>query len=141
MNNKVLVGGLIGGVVFFLLGWLTYGMALRTMMAENTMPGINRAEEEMGWVLLLLGHFAVGFMLAYVLNKANVYSFGSGATMGAVMGFLTVMGFDFIMYATTVYYTTMTTVFIDIIVATVIIAITAGVIGWWYGRGRPAVVA
>src|SRR5688572_21999036 len=98
MNNKVLVGGLIGSVVFFLLGYLTYGMLLRTMMEENTMPGIGRADEEMQWAFLVLGHFAFGFMMAYILNKANVYSFGAGATMGAVIGFLFTLAFDFIMY-------------------------------------------
>ena len=141
MNNKVLVGGLIGGVVFFLLGWLTYGIALRTMMTENTMQGLGRADEEMQWVFLIIGHFAFGFLMAYILDKANVMSFGSGATMGAVIGFLFTLAFDFIMYATTNYYTTMTGVFVEIITATVVVAITAGVIGWWYGRGRTEVVA
>jgi hypothetical protein len=141
MNNKVLVGGLIGGVVFFLLGWLVYGMALTTMMTENTMAGINRPMEEMQWAFLIIGHFAFGFLMAYILDKSNVYSFGSGATMGAVIGFLFALAFDFIMYATTNYYTTMSFVFIDIIVATVMSAIVAGVVGWWYGRKRPVVVA
>lgn len=141
MNNKVLVGGLIGGVVFFLLGWLIYGMLLTTMMKENTMPGIGRAEEEMQWAFLVIGHLAFGFLIAYILNKSNVYSFSSGATIGAVLGFLYTLAFNFIMYATTNYFTSMTGVFMDIIVATVMVAITAGVVGWWYGRGRPAVVA
>lgn len=141
MKNKVLVGGLIGGVVFFLLGWLTYGMALRTMMAENTMAGVGRADEEMNLAMLVIGHLAFGFLMAYLLDKANSYSFASGATMGAVIGFLFSLAFDFIMYATTNYYTTMTGIFVDIIVSTVIVAIVGGVIGWWYGRGRTPVVA
>ena len=140
MNNKVLVGGLIGGVVFFLLGWLTYGMALRTMMTENTMPGIGRADEEMNLAFLVIGHLAFGFLMAYLLNKANSHSFASGATIGAVIGFLFSVAFDFIMYATTNYYTTMTGIFVDIIVSTVLVALVGGVIGWWYGRGRTPVV-
>ena len=141
MNNKVLVGGLIGGVVFFLLGWLVYGIALRDMMTENTMQGLNRADEEMQWAFLVIGHLAFGFLMAYLLDKANSHSFASGATIGAVTGFLFALAFNFILYATSNYFTTMTGVFVDIIVSAVIVAITGGVIGWWYGRGRKVIVA
>lgn len=141
MNNKVLVGGFIGGIVFFLLGWLTYGMALRTMMEENTMQGLGRTDDEMQWAFLVIGHLAFGFLMAYLLDKANSHSFASGATIGAVTGFLFALAFDFIMYATSNYFTNMTWVFVDIIVSTVIVAIISGVIGWWYGRGRQAIVA
>ena len=37
MNSKVLIGGIIGGIAFFLLGYLFYGLLLgKTMSACMT---------------------------------------------------------------------------------------------------------
>jgi hypothetical protein len=41
MNKRTLLAILIGFVVSFLLGWLTYGALMADYMASSTMPGIN----------------------------------------------------------------------------------------------------
>ena len=140
MNNKVLVGGLIGGVVFFLLGYLVYAMALSGMMADNTMAGLSRPMEEFQWLFLILGNFAFGFLVAYVLNKAGANSASAGAGVGAMLGFLMGLAVDFTMYGTS-NAMTLTGVFVDIIAITVMSAVVGAVVGWWYGRGRTVVVA
>ena len=58
MNNRVLVGGLIGGVCFLLLGFLVYGMALASTMEANMLPNLNRPQEEFQWAFLILGNLA-----------------------------------------------------------------------------------
>lgn len=141
MNNRSLIGGLIGGVVFFILGFLVYGMALRGMMAENMMAGLGRNEDEMQWLFLILGNLFFGFFIAYILDKANAVSFTSGATISAVAGFLISLGMNLTSYATSHMYTTMTGVFVDVIAVTFMCAIVGGVIGAYYGRGRKVVVA
>jgi len=139
MNNRVLVGGLIGGLVFFLLGYLVYGIALASVFNENTLEGVNRSMEEMQWAFLILGNFFFGFLLAYVLDKANTLSFSSGATVGAVVGLLVGLAVNFTVYGTT-HTHTLTAHFADIIALTIMSAVVGGVIGWWYGRGRTATV-
>ena len=141
MNNRVLVGGIIGAVVAFLLGYLIWGMALATMMAENTMVGLNRPMEEMNWLFLILGNLFAGLAMAYILDKANANSFSKGATVGAIAGFLIAAAIDFSLYGTTHYFTTMTGLLVDIIANLVAFAIIGGVIGWWYGRGTKTVMA
>lgn len=140
MNNKVLVGGLIGGVVFFLLGYLVYGMALNSMMAENSMAGLQRPMEEIQWLFLVVGNLAFGFLIAYVLNKAGSNSASAGAGVGAMIGFLVSLAGDFTSYGVS-NAMTLTGVFVDIIALTVMAAIVGAVVGWWYGRGRTVVVA
>lgn len=139
MNNRVLVGGLIGGFAFFLLGYLIYGMALAGVFAENTMEGVARPMEEFQWAFLILGNIAFGFLLAYVLDKANTLSFSSAATVSAVIGLLVGFAVNFTMYGTSNTHT-LTAHFADIIALTVMSAVVGGLIGWWYGRSRTAVV-
>lgn len=136
MNNRVFVGGLIGTVVSFLLGYLIWGMALGTMMNENTMTGLFRPMEEMNWPFLILGNLFGGLAMAYILDKANANSFSAGATVGAIAGFLVAAAVDFSLYGTTHYFSTTTGLFVDIIANTVAFAIIGGVIGWWYGRKK-----
>ncbi|MEO6132657.1 MAG: hypothetical protein ABIQ02_12475, partial [Saprospiraceae bacterium] len=107
MNNKFLVGGLIGGVACFLLGYLIYVLALGDTMAANAMPGVNKTMEEFNWPFIVLGNLASGFLLSYVMTKSNTSGFGPGATMGAIIGLLVAMGFDFIMYGTSNIMTSM----------------------------------
>lgn len=140
MNNKVLVGGLIGGVAFFLLGYLVYGMALNSMMAENTMEGLQRPMEEFQWLFLGLGNLAFGFLAAYVLNKAGANSASEGAGVGAMVGFLLALAIDFTWYGTS-NAMTLTGVFVDIVASTVLFAVVGAIVGWWYGRGRTVIVA
>ena len=140
MNNRVLVAGLIGGIASLFLGFLIWAVLLESMLAENTMQGVMRAEGEMNWAFLIIGSLAYGFLLAYILDKANAVTFGSGATIGAVVGLLSSLASGFISYAVSNWYTTMTGPFLDIIGAIVMFALVGGIVGWWYGRGRTVVV-
>ncbi len=141
MNNRVLVAGLIGGIVIFVLGYLIYGVLLAATMSENIVTGVERPMEEFQWAFLILGNLALGFLLAYILDKANALSFSSGASVGAVVGLLYAAAVDFTLYGVWNVFASMTGPIIDIIATTVMCAIVGGVIGWWYGRGRKAVVA
>ncbi len=139
MNNRVLVGGLIGAVTSFLLGYLIWGMALSTMMTESTMAGLSRPMEEIQWLFLILSSFFGGLAIAYILHKANANSFSSGATVAAIVGLLMALAIDLSFYGTTNMFTSTTFLFIDIIANTVVWAIVGGMIGWWYGRGSVVV--
>ncbi|MGB3077866.1 MAG: hypothetical protein WBB31_02215 [Saprospiraceae bacterium] len=136
MNNKFLIGGIIGGVVFFLLGWLIYGMLLMSTMEGSMMAGLNKPMEEFNWLFLGLGQLASGFLLAYVLTKSGTSGFGGGATVGAVLGFLMVASFDLSLWGTSNYFTSLNAVLIDMAAGTVMVAITGGVIGLYLGSGK-----
>ena len=141
MNNRVLVGGLIGGITFFILGFLIYGMALRSMMTDNMMAGLGRADDEMQYAFLILGNLIFGFLIAYILDKANATTFSAGATIGGVVGLLIGLGGNFTSYGTSHAYTSMTGVLVDAIAVAVMCALVGGVVGWWYSRGRTVAVA
>ena len=137
MNNKFLVGGLIGGVAAFILGYLIYGMALNSMMSAETMAGVNKPMEEFNWAFLILGNLAFGFLYAYVLTKANAGGFSGGAMVGAVLGFLMSLAIDSIWYATS-NVMTMKGICIDIVASIVMGALIGGIIGAFLGKSKMA---
>ena len=131
MNMKrVLIGGLAGGVAYFLLGWLCYGILFKDLMAAGagTATGVYKTNEEMGFVPLIIGNFALGFLLSIVFSWSKHYGLMSGLFMGAVIGILYSVGFDFIMYGTS-NLMTLNGALADILIGTINATIAGGVTG------------
>lgn len=135
-TSKFIVGGIIGGVLYFLLGWLIYGILLMDFMtqhATSAAAGVMRPETEWPWWAMILGNMGLGFLTSYVITKANVTGAGAGATTGAVVMFLVSLSYDFIIYAQMNLYD-ITSAAVDIVSSAVIGAIVGAVVGWWNGR-------
>jgi len=137
--KKFLIGGIIGGVVNFLLGWLVWGILLMDIMRKHSthMPGVFRNKEDMVWWAIIAGNIAFGLLVAYVLLKGNIKTAGAGASAGFILGLLSCAGFDLVMYAQ------MTTfgraaLAIDVVAAAIVTAIVGAVVGWFLGRGETA---
>ncbi len=65
MNVKnFIVGGIVGGIVDFLLGWLIYGILLK-----DTFPTEEGATENMTFIFM--GCLAFGFMISYVFSQGE----------------------------------------------------------------------
>ena len=136
-TNKFLVGGIIGGIAYFILGWLVYGMLLMDFMTNNagTATGVMKAESEMVWWALIVGNLLSGLALSYVLNKAGASGAAAGASVGAVFGLLVCAAFDFTMFGTSNIYT-MKAILVDIAASTVMTAVVGGIVGWYLGMGK-----
>ena len=137
MNTKTIVGGLIGGVVFFLLGWLVWGFLLKDTMTSCT--GCMRPEEDLmnmkTMVMAILSNLLYGIFLAWVLSKfAGVNSFSTGLKNGALFMALLGIAMDLGFYAYSTMFTSMSCMLIDIVLNIVMGGIVGGVIGWWFGR-------
>jgi len=138
-TNKILMGGIAGGVALFLLGWVFYGMLLMDFMANNagTATGVMKAQNEMQMWGLVLGNLAYGFLLAIIFGRWATSRSGwySGARAGFVIGLLTGISIDFSMYATTNIYN-MNAVLADIVAWTLMSAIAGAVVAWVMGMGK-----
>lgn len=134
MNTKnVIVSGLVGAIVLFLLGWVFYGMLLAGFFEANqgTATGVAR-EPNLG--LIFLGNVAAGILLAFIFDKwAGIKTFGAGFKGGAIIGLLTGLYFDLIMLATTNMMNS-TALIADVLVSTIMMAIAGGVIGAVLGK-------
>src|SRR5450759_2816850 len=57
-TKKFLIGGIVGGVVYFLLGWLVYGHLLTNYFHDHSgnATGVERDMDQMIWWALILGN-------------------------------------------------------------------------------------
>ncbi|MBX2927048.1 MAG: hypothetical protein KF852_04370 [Saprospiraceae bacterium] len=134
--NKILIAALAGTVVFFLLGWLVWGIVLRDFMAANYVSsGILKADKDMILWAMVLGNFAAAFLLAFIFDFwANISTFVTGAKAGALIFGLIAVSMDLVWYASANILNLNGTI-ADIIASTVVGAIVGGVIGLVLGRG------
>lgn len=135
MNAKFLVGGLLGGIVLFLLGWVVYDMVLGATAEGYSNMNCMRSKEDFNMLLMAVANLLYGYLLAYVLsNSGSMSSFAGGAKAGAIVGFLACLSIDLMFYSFTTIWNDYTWIIIDVVAWTVISAIAGGVIGWWMGR-------
>lgn len=135
--RKTLIAGLAGAIVAFFLGWLVWGIAFADFFDSHSgsATGVSRGDD-MLWVPMILGHLAYGLLFAVIYGRwAQITTFWSGAKAGAVIGFLIVTAHDLMNYGMS-NLADLTATIVDILLATVIAAITGGVVGWMLGRGK-----
>ena len=89
--TKFLLSTLVGGIVYFLFGWLFYGV-----LFTNIYP----PTETERMLFIVLGSFSFAMLLAYIFNKwANINTGLTGAKAGAILGFLIALYMNFFMYS------------------------------------------
>ncbi|HCU17800.1 MAG: hypothetical protein A2X05_16965 [Bacteroidetes bacterium GWE2_41_25] len=135
-TNKILLGGITGGVSFFLLGWLIYGVLLMDYLTANYNQCAMRPMQEMIWWALVLSNLALGFLLSIVFSWSNTTGIMAGAKVAAITGLLLSLYLDLSFYAMTSMFSNLTAMFVDIIVFTIMSAITGVVIAWVMGMGK-----
>lgn len=131
MNTKnFIVGGLVGGVIYFLLGWLFYGNLMNQYFMDHpgTATNVERPMEEFVWWSLVLGNLLFGFLLAYVFAKSGVATLTAGLITGGIVGLLACAAIDFTMYGTT-NIASKRMIAADIAVFTVMSSIVGAIIG------------
>jgi hypothetical protein len=134
--KKRIMATLAGFVVFFIMGWLLYGMLLSSFFAENvgSATGVYRADMEMVWWALCLGNVLQAYLLVYIFGKwANITTFGGGLQTGAMIGLIIGFGHDLTMYGTS-NISNLTATLVDPLVMAVMMGVSGGVIGVMLGR-------
>ena len=128
-TNKILIGGIVGGIAFMLLGWVVYGMLLKDFMAANTNVCIMRPETEIVWWAMIISNLAWGFLLALIFSWANISGAVAGAKTAAIFGLLIGICYDMLFYAMSTLYSNMQIICVDIIVGAILSAIGGAAIG------------
>ncbi len=78
MNVKnFIIGGIVGGIVDFLMGWLVYGMLLKDTFPKSPCDG---PTENM--VFIFLGCMCFGFLISWVFSQGEgISNVGAGIKM------------------------------------------------------------
>jgi hypothetical protein len=137
-TKKFLTGTLVGGIAFFFLGYLIYGLALASFFSGHAgaATGEMKSMEEIVWWALIAGNLSSGALLTYIFLKwANISSFGSGASAAAAIGFFMSLSMDLIRFATS-NSLDLTASLTDVVVGTVMAGVAGGAIGAALGMGN-----
>lgn len=137
-NNKTLIGGLAGGVAFFLLGWLIYGILLADYYAANTNQCAMRPMTDMVMWAMIISNLVAGFLVAIIFSWSNTSGMMSGAKVGAILGLLIAIWMDMNFYAMSTMYTSINPIIVDILVSAVYFALGGGIIAWVMGMVKSA---
>ena len=130
MIARVLAATVAGGVTYFILGFLIWGLFLEDAMRPymNVYPGL--MNEVPVWAPLIFANLVTAFLFAYILdNWAQVRTFAGGAKAGAIIAFLQTLSLQLMFLAFMNIAKNYIPPIVDVIVATVMGAITGGVIG------------
>jgi hypothetical protein len=133
---KLIRGTLIGGIAYFLLGWLVYGILLMDFSAANYNQCLNRPDGVMIWWALLASNFLLAFFITLVLSWAGAKNLVDGLKTGALFGFLfsSVMALSY--YSMTTMYNNFTGLIVDVVVATVFMAVIGMIIVLTWGKNK-----
>lgn len=138
MNTKnFTLAGIAGGITFFMLGWLVYGVILMDTMKSfaGSATGVDRGEDMLLWSIFL-GNLASGFLLSFIFTcLGTINNPTAGARAGFWIGLLMGAGFDFTMYGTS-NISTLTGVLIDIVVFAFLTALSGAVVAWVIGKAK-----
>ena len=133
--KKIAIAGIAGGVVYFLLGWLVYGILLKDFYAAHMNNCAMRPETDMIWWAMIAANIMWGIFIAYIFNRwANITTLSAGLSAGAILFLLLGLAFSLGFYAYTTMYSDMTGMIADIAIGTAMGAIVGGVVGLVLGK-------
>ncbi len=129
-TKKFLIGTVVGGFTYFILGFLFYGLLFMDYFNGNlgSATGVYKTDDLVWWSLLL-GNFAGAGLLTYIFLKwAHISTFKSGLRAGTVIGLLMTLSWDLISYATSNILNLQASL-MDVVIGTIMTAIAGAAIG------------
>lgn len=132
--KKMLIGTVVGGVTFFLLGGLIYAIILGDFYEANlgSATGVLR-ELPILWAMVV-SQLGMAAVVTYVFLLSDVASASNGLKTGAILGLLLGIAISFDLYSVT-NWSNSTVAFVEPLVWVVRTALAGAAIGWALGRG------
>ena len=134
MNMRILRGTLFGGIAFFFLGWLVWGMLLMDFSKENYNQTIYLPDDGMIWWAMIASNLVLALLVTLALNWAGAKTIVDGLKFGALVGGLYALTTDLGMYSMTTVISNLTAVAVDTLAYAAVTAITGIVIVLTWGR-------
>ncbi len=135
---KILRGTVAGGIVFFLLGWLVYGVLLMDYMTANMNQCAARPMEEMVWWSMIVSNLLSALLLTLMLKWSGAKGFLDGLKTGAIFGGLLGSSIDLSFWSMTKLYNNFGALVVDVVVYTLLMAVMGMVIVSLWGKDKAA---
>lgn len=131
MVTRLLAATFAGGITFFVLGFVIYGLILENAVMKpnmNTYAGL--MNETPVWVPLVLANLVSALLLAYIFERwASISTFVGGMKGGAIVMFLISLSFQLMFLAFMNLHKNYIPPIADVLGSIVMGAIGGGVIG------------
>lgn len=131
---KILRGTLFGGIAFFFLGWLVWGMLLMSFSKANYNQSIYLPEDGMIWWAMIALNLVLALLVTLALNWAGAKTIIDGLKFGALVGGLYALTTDLGMYSMTTVILNLTAVVVDTLAYAAVTAVTGLVIVLTWGK-------
>lgn len=138
MNMQILKGTLFGGIAYFFLGWIIWGILLANFSASNFNQCMNRPEMEMVWWAMIVSCLVYALFMTLFLKGLGAKKWLDGLKIGALFGCLFALTIDMSFYSMTTMYSSFTGILVDVIAASLSAAITGVVIVLTWGKPKTA---
>ena len=131
---RILRGTLFGGIAFFFLGWLVWGMLLMDFSKANYNQTIYLPDDGMIWWAMIASNLVLALLVTLALNWAGTKTIVDGLKFGALVGGLYALTTDLGMYSMTTVISNLTAVAVDTLAYAAVTAITGVVIVLTWGK-------
>lgn len=135
---KILRGTLFGGIAYFLIGWLVYGILLYNFFSPMTNTCANRPGGEMIWWALILSNLLIALFLTLFLKWSGARGIIDGLKIGALFGAVFTATIDLSFYSMTTMYNSLLPVVLEIVTSTVVLAVIGMIIVLTWGKTKEA---
>jgi len=136
MNMKILRGTIFGGIAYFLMGWLIWGILLMDFYTANTNQCLNKPEMIL-WAIFI-SNLTMALLLTLFLKWSGAKGMVDGLKTGAIFGFLYSFSLDVGFYSMTTMYNNFTALIVDVVVNTLVMAVIGLVIVLLWGKEKTA---
>ena len=133
---KILRGTLFGGITYFLLGWLVWGILLMDFLSANMNHCANRPEGVMVWWAIIVSNLTAALLLTLILNWSKAKSIVDGIKTGALFGFLYALIVDLSFWSMTTMFNNIGSLLVDILASTVVFAAVSIIIVLTWGKEK-----
>lgn len=130
MLTRLSAATVVGGIAFFVLGFLIYGLVLDNMVMRPNMNEFSGLTKEMpSWAPLILANLVTALLFAWIFESlAGIRSFAAGAKAGAIIMALFSLSIQLMFYAFWNIHKNLVPVFADFAGSLVMGAIGGGII-------------
>jgi hypothetical protein len=131
---KIFRGTVFGGIAFFLLGWLVWGILLMDFSMNNYDQSIYLPEDEMIWWAMIVSNLALSLLLTLILHWSKARTWADGLKIGAITGILFALSVDLGYYSMTTVILNLSAIVVDTLAYALVTAITGLLIVLTWGK-------
>jgi hypothetical protein len=136
MDMKLLRGTVFGGIFYFLLGWLVYGILLMDFFSANTNQCISKPPADMVWWAIIASNLVTALFLTLFLKWSGAKGVTDGLKTGALFGLLLALSFNLSSWSMTTLYKNFGSLIADVAVNTMVLAIEGMFIVLLWGKDK-----